>query len=264
LGQDWLRDTVVGQTTGSYGVVTGSTSIVDSSQADATASGEQMYQRHWLRLLGSAGVIQDLRVGSFNTGSGAFFTAVTLATTIFSGMPFEVHALLSPAEKDRAITDVVGLVRVRQEVPIWAVLQVEVYSLGPEVFDVLDARYFTDPSGSLGRGEGNLQYWRLVATATGQELRVTPSLVQSQQLVLDALVAASLGSADLATVALPDADWTLAGAAARCYWLLEQRSPAQESAAYRARRAEAAREFTRLSARFQPTISRKQQLAAPW
>ncbi len=56
----------------------------------------------------------------------------------------------------------------------------------------------------------------------------------------------------------------LSGAAARCLWLVEQRSPGQEAAAYRNRRGEVAREFTRLSARFQPKIAKKVQLDEPW
>ncbi len=262
LGVSWLRDTVVGQTSGSWGTQAGSLNIVDSSQADPTASGEQLYQRHWLRLLGSAGVLQDTRVGSFNTGSGAFLSAVTAATTIFSGMPFEVHALLSPAEKDRELNGVVQKLRVQQELPIWGVQDLHVYSLGPEVLDVLDVRYFSYPLAS--RNEAQLTWYKLVSTATGQELRVSPSLEWSQQLVLDAVLAVSLGAGEQATINLPDQDWLLAGAAARCLWLVEQRSPGQEAAAYRNRRGEVAREFTRLSARFQPKIAKKVQLDEPW
>ncbi len=262
LGVSWLRDTVVGQTSGSWGTQAGSLNIVDSSQADPTASGEQLYQRHWLRLLGSAGVLQDTRVGSFNTGSGAFLSAVTAATTIFSGMPFEVHGLLSPAEKDRELNGVVNKLRVQQELPLAAVQDLHVYSLGPEVLDVLDVRYFSYPLAS--RNEAQLIWYKLVSTATGQELRVSPSLEWSQQLVLDAVLAVSLGAGEQATINLPDQDWLLSGAAARCLWLVEQRSPGQEAAAYRNRRGEAAREFTRLSARFQPKIARKVQLDEPW
>mgnify|MGYP001611606624 FL=1 len=87
LSREWLHDIVIGQTSGSWGLQAGSYNIIDSAQADPTASGEQLYFRHWLSLLGSAGKIQDLRVGSFNTGSGAYLGAQTLATAIFSGMP---------------------------------------------------------------------------------------------------------------------------------------------------------------------------------
>jgi hypothetical protein len=234
------------------------------SQADPTADGEGMYLRHWLRLLGSAGFIQDLRVGSFNTGSGAFLSAQTLATTVFSGMPFEVHALMSPVEKDRQLDAVIRDVRYRQEVPIWAVPNSHIYSLGPDVLDVIDVRYYSDPTNSLSRGEGHPDWFGYAVTGSGNELRVTPALVASQQLVIDALLCPTLGAGDLATVNLPDDKRILWGTAARCLWLLEQQAPGKEADMYRARRMEAAGEYTRLSARFQPAVSRKIQLDSPW
>ncbi len=264
LGRDYLRDTVVGQTSGSWGTQAGSLNIVDKSLADATASGEQLYYRHWLRLLGSAGFIQDVRVGSFNTGSGAYLAAVTAATTIYSGMPFEVHGLISPAEKDRALDEAIKDVRYAQELALWAIPQGHIYSVGDEVLDVVDVRYYSDPTDSLNRGEGHPDWFKLVRTASGNELRINPSLIASYQLVIDAIMAPSLGAGDLATVNLPSDKWALTGAAARCYWMLEQQSPGQETSAYKAKRAEMAREFTRLSARFQPSVSRKIQLDAPW
>jgi hypothetical protein len=237
---------------------------VDSSQADPTASGEQLYYRHWLRLLGSASIIQDVRVGSFNTGSGAYLAAVTPATTIISGMPFEVHGLLSPAEKDWVLDEVIKGVRYVEELTVGAIPHSHIYSLGDDVLDVVDVRFYSNPVGSLDRGEGHPHWYKLVRTASGNELRITPSLFASYQLVIDAVMAPSLGAGDLATVNLPSDSWILAGAAARCYWLLEQQSPGQEASAYKAKRAEMAREFTRLSARFQPSVSRKIQLDAPW
>jgi hypothetical protein len=254
---------VVGQTSGSWGTQAGSINIVDSSQADPTASGEQLYYRHWLRLLGSAGVIQDLRVASFNTGSGAYLSAQTLATAIYSGMPFEVHAMLPPDEMDQAITDVISDLRTRREIALWALPEGHIYSLGPDVLDVLEARYLTDPAASLDRGEHALAWWKVEQTATRYEIRIDPSLVASQQLVLDAITSLSLGAGDLATVNLPSDEWVLAGAAARCYWLLDQQAPGQ-SAAYEARRREAARRFTALSTRFQPVVTRRIRLDERW
>lgn len=223
-----------------------------------------MYSRSWLRLLGSAGFLQDVRVASFNTGSGSFFAAQTLATTIYSGMPFEVHSLISPAEKDRALDDAIARVRVRQEVPIWAIDGGHTYSVGPELLDIADVRYFSDPTASLSRDEHQLSWWKLESTGSGQELRVFPALQASQQLVIDAVLGVSLGAGDLATVNLPNDDWVLWGAAARCLWMLEQRSPGQEAGRYRERRLEAAREFTRLALRFQPRFGRPIQLAEVW
>lgn len=263
LGLDYLRDMILCQTTGSTGAV-GSMNIVDANQADATASGESMYQRHWLRLLGSIGVIQDVRVASFNTGSGAFYSPVALASTIFSGMPFEVHALLSPAEKDRQLDNVIRDVRYRQEVPIWAIDAGCLYSIGPEIMDIIDVRYLSDPAGSLDTGEGHMDWWKYEKTASGQQLRVTPALSYSQQLIVDAVLAVSLGASDLATVNLPDDGLVLWGASARCYWLLQQRAPGQEASEYAAKGQQAATQYTRLSARFQPMIAKKIQLDAPW
>lgn len=263
LGQRYLRDTVVGQTSGSWGTQAGSANIVDLAQADYTASGEQLYQRHYMRLLGSAGLIQDLRVASFNTGSGAFVAAQTLATTIFSGMPFEVH-VNDPKEKDRALDDVIRQVRVRREVPLWATDGLHVYSLGPDVFDVVGVRFFSDPASSLNRGEAGVSWWKYETTQTGNELRISPSLLASYQLAIDAVLAVSLGAGDLATVNLPDEDWILSGAGARLLWLLEQRSPGQENGVYKERRKELAREYTRLSARFQPRASRRLMLDEVW
>ncbi|MCK9602441.1 MAG: hypothetical protein M0R06_25570 [Sphaerochaeta sp.] len=264
LGRDWLHDTIIGQTSGSWGTTAGSLNIVDRNQADPTASGEQLYYRHWLRLLGSAGHIQDVRVGSFNTGSGAYLAAVTAATTIYSGMPFEVHGIISPADKDRAIDAVIRDVRYRQELAIWAIDQGHIYSLGADVLDVIDVRYFSDPTDSLSRGEGHPHWFRFEQTASRNELRIAPSLLPSYQLVIDAILAPSLGAGDLATVNLPSDEWALSGAAARCYWMLEQRAPGQETSKYKERRQEAAREYTRLSNRFQPIIARKVQLDEPY
>lgn len=264
LGLRFLRDVVIGTTTGSWGTTTGSANIVDSAQADPTASGEQLYQRHWLRLLGSVGFIQDLRVASFNTGSGAFFAAQTLATTIYSGMPFEVHALLSPSEKDRALDDAIRDVRYQEEVPIWAIDAGAVYTLPASVLDVIEAKYYSTPLGSLTRGEGALRWYDFESTGSGPELRISPSLSQSQQLIIDAILCPTLGAGDLATVNLPSEDWVLAGAAARCFWLLEARSPGQETGQYKEKRREMARLATGLAARFTPHYSRRIMLDRPY
>ena len=260
LSTEILRDTIVSTTSGSSGITTGSYIILDSSKADPTASGEQLYFRHWLRLLGSAGRIQDVRVGSFNTGIGAFAGAVVLATTVFSGMPYEVHGALDPAEKDAVLDAVIREVRIQEEQPLWSVKDMTIYSLGPEVLDVIDVRYYADPAGSLNRDEGRLTWFGLAKTATGQELRISEALPASYQLIYDAIVTVSLGAGDLATVNLDSDNLVIWGAAARCYWMLEQQAPGQEAGKYKERRAEAARKYSVLSARFQPKIVRKIQL----
>ena len=264
LGRDYLRDTLVGRTSGSWGTQAGSLNIIDRSLADPTASGEQLYYRHHLRLLGSAGVLQDLRVGTFNTGSGAFLAAVTAATTIFSGMPFEVHGMVSPDEKDRQLDAVIKDVRALQELTIPAVDDLLIYSLGPDVEHVLEARVQSDPSHSLGRDDATLGWWKVVTTATGRELRLSSPLSASQHLVLNAITAVSLGAGDLATVNLPSQEWALTGAAARCYWLLEAQAPGKEASRYKDKRQEMARHYSRLSQRFQPFVTRKVQLEEPW
>ncbi len=264
LGQEILRDIYVGATTGSWGLQAGSYNIVDSVQADPTSSGEQLYFRTWLRLLGSAGFIQDLIVGSFNTGSGAYLGAQTLATTIWSGMPYERHSLISPVEKDLALDTIIRDVRIKQELPLWSIPDGHIYSLGPEVLDIVGGRFFGAPTGSLARDVGSLDHYKLVQTASGQELRVSPSLPASYQLVLDAITAATLGAGDLATLNLPNINLVLWGAAARCLWMVEQNAPNQETERYKARRKEAALAYTKLAARFQPKITRKIQLEELW
>lgn len=263
LGQEWLHDSVIGTTSGQCDIGTALTAL-DSAQQDPTASGEQLFQKHYLRMLGSAGVIADARVASFNTGSGAFVSAVLAATTVYSGMPYEVAALISPADKDRALDTVIRDVRIRQRLPIWAIDQGRIYSLGDEVRDVADVYYQSDPTGSLDKGESPIPWFRFDQTGSGNQLRIAGSLVPSQQLIVDALVTVSLGANDLATVNVPSDSWVLAGAAARCYWMMEQQAPGKEAAAYRQRRAEAANQYTRLSARFQPFVTRRTMLDEPY
>ena len=265
LGTEILRDTITGRTSGSWGTQAGSFNIVDSSQADPTASGEQLYQRAHLRLLGSAGWMQDLRVASFNTGSGAYVGLQTLATTVFSGMPFEVATLIPPTEKDIVLDRVIEQQRYRQEIALWSIADGQLYSLGPEIKDLIDLRYLSDPTDSLNQGEHAMQAWRVEATGSIRQLRVNPALPASYQLVADAILAVSLGAGDLATVNLPSREAVLWGAAARCYWLLEQRAPGQNAAAYRERRQEAARRYSQLMAQVQPRgIARKIQLDRLW
>lgn len=263
LGREFLRDTLVGRTSGSWGTV-GSYNIIDSSQADPTASGEQLYTRQYLRLLGSAGFIQDIRVGSFNTGSGAFVGNQALATTIFSGMPFEVHALVSPAEKDRALDEIISSLRYRQEVAINAIVDGYIYSIGPDIKRILDVRYLTDPTDSLSLGEHGITWWKREVTGSGTQLRINKALEASHQLIIEALLEPTLGSGDLATVNLLREDVVMWGAAAKCIWLVEQRAPSQEAGRYKERRREAEAKYTRLARRFGPKIATKVQLDEWW
>lgn len=262
LGLEYLRDTVVGTTDAvcSAGVWL---TLSDGGQADATASGEPLYQRAWARVLGSLGVLQDGRVASFDA-AGVFVLGVTTATTVLAGMPYEIGTRLAAAEKDRALDAVIRDVRTRQEVTLWTRDGMTAYSLGAEVVDVLDVGVDADPSGTLGRRVTPVGWFGQRRTAAGMEVRIAPGVAGSCYLVLDALVRASLGASDLATVNVPSDDLVLAGAAARCLWLLEQDAPGQEAAVYRERRAEMAREYTRLARRFQPAVTRRVMPDEPW
>jgi hypothetical protein len=132
-------------------------------------------------------------------------------------------------------------------------------------YDILDVRYLSDPSNSLNPGEQQIGWFRVDATGSeGRELRISPALRASQVLILDTLQGARLGAHDLATVDLPSDEWILAGAAARCLWLLEQRAPGKEAGMYRERRQEAVKLFSRLSQRYQGAISRRVMLDEPY
>lgn len=258
LGQDWLRDTIVGQTTSSFG----SLHLMDVAGANVEFSGEGLYARSWAKLYQSTnGNGAEYRVATWNAGSGAYVIALPLATTVPSGADYEIHQLVSPTEKGRLIDDTLKRLRVRQEVNLWTIEGVRHYSLGglnfENVEDVLDVRYFANPAGSLNRDERRLDFWKAVLTGSGTlELRIQPSLSASQQIVLDAILTPTLGSNDNATVNLPEDAWLLAGAAAKCYQIVARRAPAQETKQYQQFQAEAALEFGRLSQRWAPQIDR--------
>jgi hypothetical protein len=452
LGRDWLRDTIVG--TVSATIAAGGTTVTDTAHADPTMSGEQMYFRHHLRLTGIDGVIHDTRVASFGCASGDFIAGVGAPEIVPVGAVFEVHAMLSPAEKDRALDAVIRDVRVRREIPIESVDGATVYSIPgiveaenlienpsveldingftatgttgtwnvvrttafskfggwglvqqksgfgdvtadvttiydmrgrwkslgkPHIFsvyvpcslsqtvhlearmpattyvgdfgtasgrrlslrfispeassadpqelalvtrvfmgigvsytdgwmceeensdrigqpsdyidgeqldciwegephaspsarmkqldsaDLLDVRYLADPTNTANPGERQIPWWKVDTTASeGRELRIAPALHGSQKLIFDVLTTARLGQNDLATVDVPYDDWILAGAAAHCWWLMEQQAPGKEAGMYRERRQEAARLYSRLSQRFQGAISRRVMLDEPW
>ncbi len=247
-------------TTGSWGA-TASLTVWDSTLADLTLSGEAMYERAWVRMLnaGSSAVpAQDARVASFNTGSGAFHCLVLSGTTFGSGSGYEIHTMLSPAEKDRCLTTIANLLFEEKEFPINSVDGAHIYSVPTEILDIQNVRAFAYPVGS--KAEGALNWWKMVTTGSGQELRIEPSLGGSDQLLLSAITRCSLAASDLLGITLPTDEWLLAGAAAQAYWLLERGAPAQEVAFFRESRRELQASFRRLSARFQPRASRKIQL----
>lgn len=261
LGESFLRDTLVGSSTGSWGA-TASLTVMDSAQADEYVVSEQLFNRSWLRAFygptPSPSAYKDARVATFNTLSGAWMCLVTAPYAVTNNSWYEVHSILPPAEKDQVIDDVIDKLRVRQEVVINAAQRT--YSLGPNVVDVLNARIMEYPPAS--RNFSDLQRWEMVTTVTGQELRVEPTLTASQQLAVEAIMTLTwvpdgVNGTDRDTITVPDLDWLLSGAAARAYWILEARAPAQEVARFKDRRREMAAQFSRLSARYQPHANRE-------
>ncbi len=227
---------------------------MDSSQANATFSGDALYERAWGKVNGF-----EYRIASFNTASGAWCTPTPVQSAIFVATQYEIHERMSPSEKDRMLDRVIQNVWDRQEVPLWAVENQAFYSLGPEI-KVFDAWYFGDPSSSLNRERHAFDHWGVTTTATGRELRISPTLQASEQLIVDAQVQATLGAADTATVNIPNETWVLNGAAAWCYELLARRSPGQESDTYRREASRFARAWTHGMAQHRPQIDSKIQL----
>ncbi len=264
LGREFLLDTIVGTTTKSQNL------IWDETQADPTASGEVLYTRAWARVQSTTNLpYYSARVSSFNTLSGHFIISPTLA--LAPSINYEIHQKLSPAEKDRALDAVIKDIRFEHNFPIWSIENGHIYSLGDDVLDVVDVKYYSNPTDSLNLGEHTPKYFRYERAQVGsQYLLLDPSLPASYRLIIKALVTTSLQSAetfstngwtgDEATIYLPSDDWVLAGAMVRCLWNLEQNSPGQESTMYRGRRREMANMYTKLSRRFQPVVTRKIQL----
>lgn len=264
LALTWMHDGLVSTVTGSVGQTASLSHVIDVTQANPDFAGQALYQRSWFKVNG-----MELRVGSFNVGSGAYVTGQLAATTIASGNEYERHDVLSPSDKDRAVDDAIGRVRVNREVGIPSVDGLTAYPLdgaaSPNLVEtVLDCYVFTNPSGSLDRGKAALDSWQVVSTATGTELRVSPAMGASMQIVLDAILALSLGAADTATINIPDERWVLAGAAAKAWDLVLQRAPGQNRGQYEQNRNEAARLYSRLSPRFQPQIDRAITLDDPF
>lgn len=236
LGQLKLRDTYVGTVTVSC-AAGASAFILDAAIANVAFSGEAMNARTWVRVLANASTTMDFRVATFNTGSGAYQTLQNATAAIQAGVQYEHHRKTSAAEKDRCIDGIVGRLWTRQEVPIATIQGALVYSLGLG-YKIFGVKYFAQPDGSLDRAPGQLlPGWNIVLTGSGtRELRLPEggALGASQQIILDAQVRASLGSADTATVNIPDEDWVLDGAAARCYQGLWADAPGKEAGKYQA------------------------------
>lgn len=257
-----LRECTLGTTT--TGAPSGTiVAAFDQHYANTDLSGENLYQRSWLRV---ASV--DYRVGSFNYMSGAWISAQLLQQPIASGTDFEVHERLSAAELDRCIDEVLKGIRVEQEVAINALPGLTYYPIdgaaSPHtIVDVGQVYFFADPSNSTDRNRRDLSQFTIVTTGSGRELRLPTALDGSQQIVLDALLELTLMADDASTVTLTNSDWLTWGAAAQAYNLLIQRTPGQESTLLEKRRAECARMFTKLSARRQPVRQQRYSFDAP-
>lgn len=228
--------------------------------ADSSLTGQSLYENASLRHITQTNIDADYRVSSFNTGSGAFVTSqlqVAFAT-LNVGDEFEVHSRLSALEKDRALDDTIKRIRVRQEVGIStgtggpAFYSIESTTAPYRVVDVLDAYYFASPDGSMTRGQQRFDDIQIVTTGSGRELRISPALGSSQQIILDAILELTLNFGSQATINIPDDEWVLAGAAAKCYDLMIQNTPGQNAGELVNRRKEWAGRFSALSSRFAP------------
>ncbi len=261
LGKRWVGDTLTGTITASFGS-SGSINIIDSRQANVAFSGQQMYARAWGKVIGH----EQVRIATWNTGSGAWFSFQGTGTSggIASGAEYEIHSLCSPDDKDVALNSTLEQVRIMREFPMWTIKDARQYVLSSNILDVFDAYYFHDPTSSLNREHLRLAHWKMRETMSGNELRIAPALDASQQIMMTALLSVTLGAADVATVDIPDEDWILAGAAARAFNILGAHAPGQEVKAYQERRADAARQFSRLSSRFRPSYNRKVELDTPF
>jgi hypothetical protein len=184
-------------------------------------------------------------------------------------MPYELHSLISPADKDIALDSVIRNIRNREWRPVWATQGLLIYSLGAEFLDIISVRAISDPLGILSRGERVIDWFSFKDIAQGtagqsihSEVRINSALNISEQLIFDAIVTVSLGADDLATVNLESDTAIIWGAAAQCYWMLERSAPGQEASKYKSDRKEAVFQYNRL--KIEPFISRKIQLDDPY
>jgi len=256
LGLRRLHETIVATTSLSLGA-NANVAVMSRLLANPDNTGNTTYLGSFLRVASA-----DYRVGSVNFGSGALYSGQALLNAIASGADFEVHNKLSAPDLDQAIDETILALRVRREVALPTTAGIDYYPLdnaaSPNtIVNVLNAYYFANPGSSVNRDRGELVGYEIVMTATGREIRLPSDLGGSMQIVLDAVLALSLGSSDVATINLPSEDLVLWGAAAKCYDLLIQNAPSQEAGQYERRRMEAARSYTYLARRWMPTIEKR-------
>jgi hypothetical protein len=255
LGRDFIHDTHLGTNQASLGAGIGSVYFIDNFLADASYSGEVKYTRSWARYNG-----ETFRCATFNFASGAFVALQPiLSSGITPGVIWELHELISPEDKDHAITFALERSWRRQEVAFNTVAGLTHYSAGFDFGEVYDWWVYSDPSGSADRSKRIFRAQRpeIRLTATGREIRIGEGgLEGSQQLVLDAQVRLFVtGEGDTGQVNFPSRHYeqmVLYGAESQCWEMLSKRGPAEDrrGALRNAQRAAAA--YSRLSGRFTP------------
>ncbi len=269
LGSNHLRDTIVGNVQGTWAVGAQSLpSIVDVSYRDLTMSGQNLYERSWIYIGG-----MELRVASFNVGSGAYISGGLGSGGWLSGAEYERHDLVPPTEKNRAIDDSIKRLRLLQEVPVESVDDAEYYpierlaaALPNEIIeptDVMDVYYYADAANSLDRNRRELDQWSVIETGSGIDLHISPRLPSGNQIIMQAMLAMTLGSTDVATINIPDERLVLFGAEAQCWHLLSKSAPGTNRATYEQSRNEAAMAYSDLAAKFKRPVDRKLEFDRP-
>lgn len=252
LGVDLLRDTYVGINTASLAASVSTGLILDFALADPSFSADTRYARAWAKHNGMV-----YRAATFNFASGAFVSAQVAPTTTVAGGEYEIHELIDPRDKDRALDWSIDRLWVRQEVAIAAVDGQFHYSIGYEFGRVFDWWVNDSPNDITTRGKRTFvaQQPEIRVTGSGRELRLYGALSGSQQIVLDAEVRLTLGTQDTATINLPDNAYeqmVLYGAEAQCWEMIAKRASAQDRRAYLTNAQRASAAYSRLSQRFSP------------
>lgn len=258
-----LRECQVGTTSMSLGAAATFGVMDVYLLANTDYTNQNLYQRAYVRVASA-----DYRVGSYNAGSGALVSAQLLRNAIASGADFELHDRLTATELDACLDQTILDLRVEREVGFPTVdgawqYTVDTAASPNTIIDYKEVYSFAAPTSTTNRQRIDLPTAQLVQTATGMELRLGQALAASQQIVIDAYLQLSLPADDAATINIPDRDWVLWGAAARAYDLLIQRTPGQDAALLAARRAEAARAFSKKSEHWQPAIEHKLGFEGP-
>ncbi len=227
----------------------------DPVQANVAFTGERLYDRAWIY---APDTQQTFRVGSFNAASGAWVTAQMTQTAVASGAQIEVHMRLSPQQLNQCIDRTVSRFRFKQEVPINAITGAMQYNIdqavpGVAISKVMDVYYYSQPLATDNRGRQEFDWWGFDTTASGTaELRIDPSVASGNQIIMNAIVDMTLGSAEAATINIPHDEWVYAGAAMHALNLLIQQAPGQAAGELLQRRREYAAWWRAVNANYSP------------